>query len=334
MNTAEVDTARAILFGVALGDALGRPVETLTLPQIRAKYGRAGIAVPPTPALYTDDTQLMLAVAEALIEAGETTADLNRLMGAMARHFIGWKRDPSTPSRAPGATSMRGVSALERGAPWREAGVKDSKGAGACVRVAPIGYLYQPELNVLQEAARAQTWLTHRHPTAEAASIGAAGLIKLLLDGTALEALPHQLMTLTAPLSPEFKITIERILVALDWGDTESALNYIGPTRGGGWMADEALAMALYCVLKCPDDFPAAVTLGANINGDSDSVASLVGGFMGARLGLEAIPADWLERLENRDGLSATAERLALKKEELRNARATYYGVRIGPLSH
>src|SRR5574342_1415912 len=141
MAPSDRERARAMLLGLALGDALGWPVEFLDRPRILVKYGRGGILEPPDPALYTADTQMTIAVAEALIEAGHR--DLDVLMGAMARHFIGWKRDPTTPSRAPGATSIRGVNALERGAQWREAGVKDSKGCGSCVRVAPVGYLYQ-----------------------------------------------------------------------------------------------------------------------------------------------------------------------------------------------
>ena len=58
----------AILFGLALGDALGAPVEFLTLPQIYAAYGARGIQEPPTPALYTDDTQMSLALAQGLLD--------------------------------------------------------------------------------------------------------------------------------------------------------------------------------------------------------------------------------------------------------------------------
>jgi ADP-ribosylglycohydrolase len=50
-----MDSARAMVFGLALGDALGWPVEFLQLTQIRARYGREGITAPPDPALYTDD---------------------------------------------------------------------------------------------------------------------------------------------------------------------------------------------------------------------------------------------------------------------------------------
>jgi ADP-ribosylglycohydrolase len=284
--------------------------------QLVGRLRRAGITAPPDPALYTDDTQMSLAVAEALIEAGETPNDLNRLMGVMGRRFIGWKRDPTTPTRAPGATSMRGVNALERGAPWREAGVRDSKGCGSCMRVAPIGYFCQRDPESLREVARAQGWLTHPHPTADAASIGAA-YIKLALDNVPVKAYPERVLDFTAGISDEFDAAIRRVTEVLDWSDGESALNHIGPTRGGGWIAEEATAMALYCVIKHPDDFSAAVILGVNIGGDSESVASIAGGIVGARLGLSVLPADWLARLENRDYIDDLTERLAQKRGAL-----------------
>ena len=67
-------------------------------------------------------------------------------------------------------------------------------------------------------------------------------------------------------------------------------------------------------VMRRPSDYPASVCLAANIGGDSDSVAALAGGIQGARLGIDAIPADWVARLENRDYLTKLADRLADKK--------------------
>jgi ADP-ribosylglycohydrolase len=309
------ERAQALLLGIALGDALGWPVEFLDRPAILVKYGRPGILAPPDPALYTDDTQMTIAVAEALIEAGHR--DLDVLMGAMARQFIGWKRDPTTPSRAPGATSIRGVNALERGAPWREAGVKDSKGCGSCMRVAPVGFFCQGDPGRLQNIARAQGVLTHRHPTSDAACIAGAYLVKLALDGVDPDEYPARVLQFGYGISFEFDAAIERVTKVLGWPDEEAALNFIGPTRGGGWVAEEAIAMALYCVMRHPVDYVGAVRLAANIGGDSDSVASIAGGVVAARLGLSALPSDWLDRLENRAGLVDLANRLADRKTAL-----------------
>jgi ADP-ribosylglycohydrolase len=188
------------------------------------------------------------------------------------------------------------------------------------MRVAPVGLVYRYEPGRLQAVARAQGVLTHRHPTSDAACIAAAYAIKLALDGVA----PHDFQPMIARFigghAPEFDSALERAVEALPWTDEEAALHYVGPTRGGGWIAEEAVAMALYCVLKHPDDYVAAVRLGANISGDSDSVASIAGGILGARLGTAAIPADWVEALENRDYVADLADRLAAKQAELLRA--------------
>jgi ADP-ribosylglycohydrolase len=59
---------RGVIFGLAIGDALGMPTEFLSLPQIKKKYGQAGITDLPDPALFTDDSQMSIAIAEALIK--------------------------------------------------------------------------------------------------------------------------------------------------------------------------------------------------------------------------------------------------------------------------
>ena len=73
--------------------------------------------------------------------------------------------------------------------------------------------------------------------------------------------------------------------------------------------------MAPYCVMRHPAaDYRGRRALAANISGDSDSVASIAGGILGARLGTRAIPAEWVARLENREYLTDLADRLAAKK--------------------
>ena len=74
---------------------------------------------------------------------------------------------------------------------------------------------------------------------------------------------------------------------------------------------EEAVALALYCVLKYPDDYVACIRRGANSDGDSDSIASISGGIMGAKLGLDAIPEDWRKRCENTHYIGDLAHRMA-----------------------
>jgi ADP-ribosylglycohydrolase len=72
--------------------------------------------------------------------------------------------------------------------------------------------------------------------------------------------------------------------------------------------------MALYCFLKNPDDFLATIRLGANTEGDSDSIACIAGGLSGAYLGIRALPTAWVSRLEKSEYLADVAKRLAAVK--------------------
>jgi ADP-ribosylglycohydrolase len=78
---------------------------------------------------------------------------------------------------------------------------------------------------------------------------------------------------------------------------------------GQGWIAEEALAISLYCALVAPD-FRHGVILAVNHDGDSDSTGSITGNLLGTRYGVNAIPQQWLEPLELREVIAEIAEDL------------------------
>ena len=78
---------------------------------------------------------------------------------------------------------------------------------------------------------------------------------------------------------------------------------------GEGWIAEEALAISIYCALVARN-FEQGVILAVNHDGDSDSTGSIVGNLLGAMHGVKSIPAEWLEPLELRDVISELAEDL------------------------
>ena len=79
---------------------------------------------------------------------------------------------------------------------------------------------------------------------------------------------------------------------------------------GQGWVAEEALAIAVYCALVSPNDFASGVRLAVNHSGDSDSTGAIAGNILGAKLGVGAIPDHWLSVLELRAELEVLAEDL------------------------
>ncbi|MBW1929882.1 MAG: ADP-ribosylglycohydrolase family protein, partial [Deltaproteobacteria bacterium] len=87
----------------------------------------------------------------------------------------------------------------------------------------------------------------------------------------------------------------------------EKALSFLGE----GWVGEEAVALALYCFLRYPDSYEKCVLRAANTNGDSDSIACIAGAISGAYLGVNAIPANWVERIERSEYLIDLSDRLA-----------------------
>lgn len=297
-----------MLYGLALGDALGAPVEFLPAAEIRKRYPPTGIRELPDPALFTDDTQMTLAVAEALIAAGHK--DLETLMAAVSREFVNWLNSPEN-NRSPGQTCLYGARQLEKGVSWRESGKPGAKGSGAAMRVAPIGYFYQHDLPKLREVARATAVATHRSLTAEVAAVAAAFLVKVALDRPAPKDFLPALKAEVQGQSEDFDAALKRLEKALTMISPEAGLAHIGD----GWVAEEAVLAGLYCFLIYPYEFKAAIRLAANIGGDSDTVACITGGISGAYLGFERLPREWVKRLEKSAYLEDVARRLAAARE-------------------
>src|SRR5688572_17412935 len=125
------------LFGLAFGDALGAPTEFLGVGEILRRWPPAGPSEPSgDPFRVTDDTQMALAVGEALAEAARRRDLSPATLEALLREaFVGWLNSPDN-DRAPGSTCLRACEGLEAGRLWLEATLKDSKGCGANMRVA------------------------------------------------------------------------------------------------------------------------------------------------------------------------------------------------------
>ena len=79
---------------------------------------------------------------------------------------------------------------------------------------------------------------------------------------------------------------------------------------GQGWIAEEALAIAVFCALRYKDDFEEAIIAAVNHSGDSDSTGAMTGNILGAHLGLNKIPRKWTSKLELYDVITKVADDL------------------------
>lgn len=315
------------IVGLAVGDALGYPHEFRSVAQVRRELGPDGItgfvalkdarftrpffAGPDHPAgTFTDDTQMSLAVAEALIESkGKSRAEV---MGAMGRAFVEWYFSDDN-NRSPGEATGIACERLRGGAAWSDSGVLGSKGCGANMRVAPIGLFYE-DLDVVVDVARDSARITHDHPAACEGAAAAALAVALALRGVRVAAIHAEIVKRCSGRSAAFDDVIARVPAAIAHAPQDVLVDGDHGARphalGEAWVADEAIACALYCAWRHEDDFAAGVLEAANTDGDSDSIACITGSILGARLGVDAVPRGWARDVEKSAHLHDVAARL------------------------
>jgi ADP-ribosylglycohydrolase len=333
---------RGCLLGGAVGDALGAPVEFMSLAEIRRQFGRAGITEFTTAfdrkGAITDDTQMTLFTAEGLLRGYVQSGgrDLRRVTAAVAHAYARWLKTQCVvpgvadtdldgwlyeqrelhAQRVPGATCL---TALQEMSTLGQRAVNDSKGCGGAMRVAPVGLWCArlddgvPPDRVARRAFELAVdiaGLTHGHPTGRVAAGAFAALIALLARDIALADAVVRVRTLLPryPGHAETLLAIDRAVAAAR-GDTPLRPETV-VALGEGWVADEALAIALACALAAPD-FETGVRMAVNHDGDSDSTASMAGNLLGTLHGVESIPQRWIAGLEARRIVAEIADDLA-----------------------
>ena len=334
---------RGCTVGLAVGDAFGAPVEFMTRDEILAAFPPNGIGgLQPwrrfAAGSYTDDTQMSIATARGIQDwraatgwrapkagasragsdgDGARTPDLGALRLAIWERYLEWHRSSDWVDRAPGDTCMAALSAGSPGGA-RDVSRNGSKGCGGVMRVAPLGLI---GLGAAAFAAGVDTAaLTHGAVTSDTSSGFQALLIDRLVGGLALDDAVSQARAVLAayPGAVHSLAAVDAaVTLAASSEEPYGAIGRIGSSgreapgeRGKGWVADEALGIGLFAALRYRDDVRGAFAAAANISGDSDSTASIAGAILGAWLGLEAIPPDWVAQLENREMLLGLADEL------------------------
>ena len=310
LPTAEQRWLGAVL-GAAIGDAMGHPTEFLDMARIRSKYGPQGVTGfelwweddGRRFAPYTDDTQMAEVVLRSLLDAVEASDDLDAAMERIGTGFVDWSHDPQGGHRAPGKACLAGCRAFEAGARWSEAGGARAGGCGSVMRAYPMGLVFATDETRAEHWAVAQSKLTHRDPIALAACAAmAVGMVRLY-DGASVEDAVEAMIRAAERYS-------DKTADMMRQARTE-ALGGVGPEvtldRLRAWAAHEAIAAAVYVLLRHPDDPRAGILEGANTPGDSDSIATLVGALVGVHLGVDAFPETWGRDVERADELAALA---------------------------
>ena len=321
---------RGCLLGGAVGDALGAAIEFDDLATIRKRFGPGGLR-DYAPAYgregaVTDDTQMMLFTAEGLIRA------LHRWEGkgiasapaAVYHAYLRWLdtqggATPVSPAvdgwlhahrelherRAPGNTCLSALRSGRMGT--RREPLNDSKGCGGAMRMAPAGLIAANDPFQLGCDLAA---ITHGHPTGYVAGGFLAQLLHELAAGATLPGAVRAAQAVLAD-APGHEETLAAVKRAVALAKKGKATPEVIESLGGGWVAEEAVAIGLLSALVARD-FVQGVLLAVNHSGDSDSTGSIAGNILGLIHGEAGIPARWLERLELHDVIAEVARDLWL----------------------
>lgn len=283
--TTRIETRERIegaLVGLAIGDALGAPVEHMDQQAIATAYplGVSGyVDRPPSgvrPGQGTDDTEMAFLVADSI--ATQQRLDMEDIVVRL----ITWGRDYPALGPSTGA----GIAALIEGTPWDKAGQTATASSGCLPRCAPVALVATPSRLVTDTLRCCQP--THRHPLALAASVAQNLVLERLIRGLSWEV---------------------AYAVLTDGADTPvDALALIQDALRGEFSlpgAVDVLAEAVRCVNSAPDA-ESAVLASVLLGGDTDTRGAVAGALAGARWGISSFPQQWI------DGCEASVAALSL----------------------
>lgn len=181
------------------------------------------------------------------------------------------------------------------------------------MRVAPIGLFYDE--NTAFDFAVEVAALTHGHPTGYLAAGALAYLIALIIKGVELEPAVEATISKVGDYENHeecFESLMNAFELAHSDVDDIDAISQLGE----GWVAEEALGISVYCVLKYKNDFKKAIITAVNHDGDSDSTGAITGNIIGAYLGVNRIPKEWIDKVELKDVIIKIADDLIVSGKE------------------
>ncbi|WP_169972639.1 ADP-ribosylglycohydrolase family protein [Tautonia rosea] len=343
-----LDRARGTLLGLAVGDALGAPLEGLSPQQIRAHYGsvvdyvdgaRAWKRKPyrwRLPGLYTDDTQQALALTETLITRGTVDADH---LATIYLDLANPRNGHAGAHRGIGRSFRLVLDELERGRPPLECG-QDSAGIGAAMRIAPAAIAFLDDPDGLFDAVMTASLMTHRDIRSLSGAVAVASAVRRLLtleprSASLLFRVAADVATAETRIAEQYGHLVDSIdehgrSLSRAIANVESLLDLPRP-EALAVLVEEANAHGARPVCKRPtmgfppaciptcfylllttESLEEALIDVVNLGGDADSTGAILGALAGAHYGLDALPDRWLDGLRNRQGIDLRAQALAL----------------------
>jgi ADP-ribosylglycohydrolase len=311
--------AAGALYGLAIGDALGMPTESLPRPEVVARYGplldwfQPGAADQPlAPGLaagtVTDDTEQALLLAGLLIEGG------GRIDAAeFARQLLGWEESMRVRGSLTllGPSTKRALAALLAGMDLAETGRYGSTN-GAAMRITPVGVATPvDDLGRLVDQVVEASRVTHNTGVALAGAAAVAAAVSAGVAGAPVPAATEVAIAAASLATGRGHwVAAADIAARIRWaagltaGLAPEAVLDIVPTLVGTSLASQESVPAAFAILAAaPDDPWLACRLAASAGGDTDTIAAMAGAVAGACHGVAAFPAEARRTVAEVNGL-------------------------------
>lgn len=257
--------------GLAVGDALGAPVEFLTKREIAQRGTHAEMTgggwLKLKPGQITDDTEMSLHLGRAWLQAGRWDAR------NAAEQLVSWLKHYPIDV---GNTCRRGIRRYMTDGSLQGLASEGDGGNGAAMRILPVALATFDNDAAFAQAAIEQAHLTHHHPLSDAATLTLGRMLHLLLAGQGVKEC-RKLANALVEMHPQFRFSPY-------------------PGRASGYIVDTMQTVLHHFFYT--DSFESCVVETVNCGEDADTTGAIVGMLAGALYGVDAIPKRWLQRLD------------------------------------
>lgn len=262
--------------------------------------------------MISDDTEHACLVAQALVTSA---GGPDRFTTELASRLRWWLLS------LPPAIGVATLSALVRlllGVPAHRSGV-NSAGNGPAMRAAILGAAID-DLDQLTELVHRTTIITHRDPRAEWGALAVALAAHHARHHQGLDA-PRYLAAVQQRLPPEARELVESLARAMGGEPVSAFAASLGLSGGVSGYVNHTVPVAICAWARHPRDLVTAVQEVIRCGGDTDSVAAIVGGIVGAGVGWEEIPQSLLTHIRDWPRTTAWIEALGRQLERVMASR-------------
>ena len=304
---------RGVLFGAAIGDALGVPVEFMKRTYLKEKpiqdFTGYGTHKKP-PGTFSDDSSMTFCLAEALTD--------DCTLETIARNFIKWAYNnywaATDKSFGFGQRTMRALGNLRKGInPENAGGIKENdNGNGSLMRISPlVFYIDTMPIHERFDVTKKVSSITHGHIRSIIACFYYLEFMVQILEGKDLFKIYHDLQTTLPAFLTSLSIEpaeigfFDRLLKHSIYELPEDAI------KSGGYVV-ETLEAALWCLLTT-GNYQESVLKAVNLGGDADTTGCVTGAIAGLYYGYHGIPEEWIHKIMKHNEIDDLAQRLALR---------------------